>query len=124
MTVADVRIFRQVLRNIAGARPHVTAADKVSGRAPFYGSMAKRLINQGVRVYEVAFWVRLCRIDKFPQKSNSSSLSTFMHQDPTETTKLARTSRAASCPGFIDVSFHNWLYPLYEQHRSDALFVD
>lgn len=35
--------------------------------------------SSGVRVYEVVFW------------------------DPTETSQLARTSRAPSCPEFIDV---------------------
>lgn len=37
------------------------------------------MVSQGVRVYEVAFW------------------------DPTPTAQLARTSRAPSCPEFIDV---------------------
>ena len=37
------------------------------------------MISEGVRVYEVTFW------------------------DPTESSPLARTSRAPSCPEFIDV---------------------
>ncbi|GAA6038259.1 hypothetical protein JCM8097_003909 [Rhodosporidiobolus ruineniae] len=58
----------EVLRNI-GAVPYE------EGKA----GLAKRMINQGVRVYEVAFW------------------------DPTPDKPLARTSRAPSCPDFIDV---------------------
>jgi len=65
----------EVLRNIGGAKPHTAKADIESNRAPFHGGgIAKRMIADGVRVYEVAFW------------------------DPTETQQLARTSRAASCP--------------------------
>lgn len=41
--------------------------------------IAKRLIARGIKFYEVVFW------------------------DPTPTKPLARTSRAKSCPGFIDV---------------------
>ncbi|KAJ7452034.1 hypothetical protein B0H11DRAFT_1927476 [Mycena galericulata] len=41
--------------------------------------VAKKMISQGMRVYEVAFW------------------------DPTPTEKLARTSHAPSCPDFVDV---------------------
>ncbi|TNY22819.1 phenol 2-monooxygenase [Rhodotorula diobovata] len=58
----------EVLRNIGGVHYE-------EGKAP----LAKRMINQGVRVYEVGFW------------------------DPTEEKQLARTSRAPSCPDFIDV---------------------
>ncbi|GAA5892395.1 hypothetical protein JCM6882_003659 [Rhodosporidiobolus microsporus] len=58
----------EVLRNI-GAVPYE------EGKA----GLAKRMINQGVRVQEVAFW------------------------DPTPEKQLARTSRAPSCPDFIDV---------------------
>jgi hypothetical protein len=60
------------------------------------------MINQGVRVYEVAFWVSL-------QESSCDLLSEALlthlpsTQDPTATEKLARTSRAASCPDFVDV---------------------
>lgn len=76
-------------------RPHTTEAGRADGLQPrtlevlrniggvFYeegkASLAKRMINQGVRVYEVAFW------------------------DPTDDKPLARTSRAPSCPDFIDV---------------------
>ncbi|GAA6062229.1 hypothetical protein JCM10212_000808 [Sporobolomyces blumeae] len=76
-------------------RPRTTEAGRADGLQPrtlevlrniggvFYeegkASLAKRMINQGVRVYEVAFW------------------------DPTDDKPLARTSRAPSCPDFIDV---------------------
>ncbi|SGZ32377.1 BQ5605_C040g11865 [Microbotryum silenes-dioicae] len=59
----------EVLRNIGS----------VKGKTPGKAGLAKRMIADGVRVYEVAFW------------------------DPTETEQLARTSRAPSCPEFIDV---------------------
>ncbi|GAA5903543.1 hypothetical protein JCM8208_003620 [Rhodotorula glutinis] len=58
----------EVLRNIGGVHYE-------EGKA----SLAKRMINQGVRVQEVSFW------------------------DPSPTAQLARTSRAPSCPDFIDV---------------------
>ncbi|GJN93539.1 hypothetical protein Rhopal_006596-T1 [Rhodotorula paludigena] len=58
----------EVLRNI-----HAVPYEE--GKA----GLAKRMINQGVRVQEVSFW------------------------DPTEDKELARTSRAPSCPDFIDV---------------------
>ncbi|EGG09012.1 uncharacterized protein MELLADRAFT_115864 [Melampsora larici-populina 98AG31] len=47
--------------------------------ALFMLGLAKQLIGVGVKVYEVAFW------------------------DPTPTKALARTSKARSCPDFIDV---------------------
>lgn len=54
--------------------------DLAAGSGIFNGAgLAKRMISQGVRVYEVVFW------------------------DPTVDAQLARTSRAASCPEFIDV---------------------
>ncbi|SDA03041.1 BZ3500_MvSof-1268-A1-R1_Chr11-1g03273 [Microbotryum saponariae] len=59
----------EVLRNIGS----------VKGKTVGMAGLAKRMIADGVRVYEVAFW------------------------DPTETEQLARTSRAPSCPEFIDV---------------------
>ncbi|KAJ3337329.1 hypothetical protein HDU93_001234 [Gonapodya sp. JEL0774] len=58
----------EVLRNIGGVQPEEASA-----------SLAKRMIKQGVRVYEGAFW------------------------DPTPDQQLARTSRVRSCPDFIDV---------------------
>ncbi|KAK4050697.1 hypothetical protein OIV83_003423 [Microbotryomycetes sp. JL201] len=51
----------------------------VKGAVEGKASLAKRMIAQGVRVQEVSFW------------------------DPTETSPLARTSRAPSCPDFVDV---------------------
>ena len=72
----------QVLRNIAGINPTTNErhAFEHGKNTVFAGAgPAKEMINQGVRVYEVAFW------------------------DPTSTEKLARTSRAASCPDFVDV---------------------
>lgn len=57
-----------------------TPEEVASDRSTFSGGgLAKRMISQGVRVYEVTFW------------------------DPTPDSKLERTSRAPSCPEFIDV---------------------
>ncbi|KAL8290074.1 hypothetical protein RQP46_003013 [Phenoliferia psychrophenolica] len=77
-------------------RPHPTEAGRADGLQPRTievlrnigglpieegkAGLAKRMVSQGVRVYEVAFY------------------------DPTPTAKLARTSRAPSCPDFIDVA--------------------
>lgn len=75
-------LLLQVLRNIAGINPTTNErhAFEHGKNTVFAGAgPAKEMINQGVRVYEVAFW------------------------DPTSTEKLARTSRAASCPDFVDV---------------------
>ncbi|KAF7315925.1 Phenol 2-monooxygenase [Mycena indigotica] len=70
----------EVLRNIGGVSTAPIPGGPVVGQPPIGGGgLAKRMISQGVRVYEVAFW------------------------DPTPTQKLARTSRAPSCPEFIDV---------------------
>jgi hypothetical protein len=60
--------------------------------------VAKKLIVQGVRVYEVAFW------------------------DPTATEKLARTSRAPSCPDFVDVVDNYTL--LLHQGLIEQAFLD
>ncbi|GAA5973223.1 hypothetical protein JCM11641_006331 [Rhodosporidiobolus odoratus] len=77
----------EVLRNI-GAVPYE------EGKA----GLAKRMINQGVRVYEVAFW------------------------DPTEDEQLARTSRAPSCPDFIDIDSNYTL--LLHQGLIERAFLD
>lgn len=70
----------EVLRNIGGVKIEPKEGFEDLSRSPIStGGLAKRMISQGVRVYEVAFW------------------------DPTETEQLARTSRAPSCPDFIDV---------------------
>ncbi|KAI5477274.1 phenol 2-monooxygenase [Pseudohyphozyma bogoriensis] len=69
----------EVLRNIGSVGLKDAEGFPSSGRPPVTGGLAKRMVAQGVRVYEVAFW------------------------DPTETEQLARTSRAPSCPDFIDV---------------------
>ncbi|KAM0747470.1 phenol 2-monooxygenase [Meredithblackwellia eburnea MCA 4105] len=77
-------------------RPHPTTAGRADGLQPRTlevlrnigglkieegkSGLAKRMISQGVRVQEVCFW------------------------DPTPTKKLARTSRAPSCPDWIDVA--------------------
>ncbi|KAJ7213021.1 phenol 2-monooxygenase [Mycena pura] len=70
----------EVLRNIGGVSTAPVPGGPIVGQPPIGGGgVAKKMISQGVRVYEVAFW------------------------DPTPTQKLARTSRAPSCPEFIDV---------------------
>ncbi|KAF7305795.1 Phenol 2-monooxygenase [Mycena chlorophos] len=70
----------EVLRNIGAVSTSPVPGGAIPGQPPIGGGgLAKKMINQGVRVYEVAFW------------------------DPTPTQKLARTSRAPSCPEFIDV---------------------
>ncbi|KAF7322151.1 Phenol 2-monooxygenase [Mycena kentingensis (nom. inval.)] len=70
----------EVLRNIGGVSTAPIPGGPIPGQPPLGGGgLAKKMISQGVRVYEVAFW------------------------DPTPTEKLARTSRAPSCPEFIDV---------------------
>ncbi|KAJ7680981.1 phenol 2-monooxygenase [Mycena polygramma] len=70
----------EVLRNIGGVSNSPIPGGPIAGQSPIAGGgVAKKMISQGVRVYEVAFW------------------------DPTPTKKLARTSRAPSCPEFIDV---------------------
>jgi hypothetical protein len=56
------------------------------------------MISQGVRVYEVAFW------------------------DPTATEKLARTSRAPSCPDFVNVVDNYTL--LLDQGLIENAFLD
>ena len=77
----------EVLRNIGSVKIE-------EGKAVF----EQRLIDQGVRVYSVAFW------------------------DPTETEQLARTSRAPSCPDFIDVVDNYTL--LLHQGLIENTFVD
>ncbi|GAA5935296.1 hypothetical protein JCM1841_006699 [Sporobolomyces salmonicolor] len=95
-------------------RPHTTEAGRADGIQPrtievlrniggvFYeegkASLAKRMINEGVRVYEVAFW------------------------DPTEDKPLARTSRAPSCPDFIDIDSNYTL--LLHQGLIENAFLD
>ncbi|KAJ7049750.1 phenol 2-monooxygenase [Mycena amicta] len=70
----------EVLRNIGGVSTAPIPGGPIVGQPPIGGGgLAKKMISQGVRVYEVAFW------------------------DPTSSQKLARTSRAPSCPEFIDV---------------------
>ncbi|KAJ7092090.1 phenol 2-monooxygenase [Mycena belliarum] len=70
----------EVLRNIGGVSTAPVPGGPITGQSPIGGGgIAKKMIGQGVRVYQVAFW------------------------DPTPTEKLARTSRAPSCPEFIDV---------------------
>ncbi|KAJ7602434.1 phenol 2-monooxygenase [Roridomyces roridus] len=70
----------EVLRNIGGVSTAPIPGGPIAGHSPVTGSgVAKKMISQGVRVYEVAFW------------------------DPTATQKLARTRRAPSCPDFVDV---------------------
>ncbi|KAJ7502456.1 phenol 2-monooxygenase [Mycena galericulata] len=70
----------EVLRNIGGVSTAPVPGGRIPGESPISGGgVAKKMISQGVRVYEVAFW------------------------DPTPTEKLARTSRAPSCPDFVDV---------------------
>ncbi|KAJ7467058.1 phenol 2-monooxygenase [Mycena latifolia] len=70
----------EVLRNIGGVSTAPVPGGPIPGQSPIGGGgVAKKMISQGVRVYEVAFW------------------------DPTATEKLARTSRAPSCPEFVDV---------------------
>jgi hypothetical protein len=52
----------QVLRNIGGINPDTSQrqAFKYGKSQQFAGpDLAKKMINQGVRVYEVAFWVCL-----------------------------------------------------------------
>ncbi|TFL03010.1 phenol 2-monooxygenase [Pterulicium gracile] len=89
----------EVLRNIGGVGILDNPGDLASGGSPFKGAgVAKKMISQGVRVYEVAFW------------------------DPTDTEKLARTSRAASCPDFIDVVDNYTL--LLHQGRIEHAFLD
>lgn len=95
----------QVLRNIGGINEDTaqTQGFKHGKNQLFAGpGIAKTMINQGVRVYEVAFWVSL------PERRSDVLLearlmSISSAQDPTATEKLARTSRAASCPDFVDV---------------------
>ncbi|KXS17858.1 phenol 2-monooxygenase [Gonapodya prolifera JEL478] len=77
----------EVLRNIGGVLQDEKSA-----------SLAKRMIKQGVRVYEVAFW------------------------DPTPDKPLARTSRAPSCPSFIDVNDNYTL--LLHQGLIERAFLD
>lgn len=49
----------EVLRNIGNVTAQDEPGDLDSGSAPLTGGgLAKRMIAQGVRVYEVAFWVR------------------------------------------------------------------
>lgn len=69
------------MRNIGGVKlQDKSNGDLAAGNGIFNGAgLAKRMISQGVRVYEVVFW------------------------DPTADKQLARTSRAPSCPSFIDV---------------------
>ncbi|KAJ7782495.1 phenol 2-monooxygenase [Mycena maculata] len=70
----------EVLRNIGGVSTAPVPGGPIVGQSLIGGGgVAKKVISQGVRVYEVAFW------------------------DPTATEKLARTSRAPSCPEFVDV---------------------
>ncbi|KAJ7678679.1 phenol 2-monooxygenase [Mycena rosella] len=70
----------EVLRNIGGVSTAPVPGGPIPRQSPLGGGgVAKKMISQGVRVYEVAFW------------------------DPTATEKLARTSRAPSCPDFVDV---------------------
>ncbi|KAA1110422.1 hypothetical protein PGT21_021169 [Puccinia graminis f. sp. tritici] len=74
----------EVLRNIGPwippkipSFPEPPPVDHLTGNSTL--GIAKNLIARGVRVYEVSFW------------------------DPTPDKPLARTSRARSCPDFIDV---------------------
>ncbi|KNE91014.1 hypothetical protein PSTG_15578 [Puccinia striiformis f. sp. tritici PST-78] len=74
----------EVLRNIGpwippknSSSPELHLAGPSSGNSTL--GIAKNLVARGVRVYEVSFW------------------------DPTPDKQLARTSRARSCPDFIDV---------------------
>ncbi|KAH8929493.1 phenol 2-monooxygenase [Atractiella rhizophila] len=88
----------EVLRNIGSVAPEDEPGEVASGRAPLKGGgLAKELISQGVRVYEVSFW------------------------DPTEKEELARTSRAPSCPDFVDVEDNYTL--LLHQGRIERAFM-
>ncbi|KAJ7233893.1 phenol 2-monooxygenase [Mycena rebaudengoi] len=89
----------EVLRNIGGIKTGPVPGGRTPGDPPIGGGgVAKKLIVQGVRVYEVAFW------------------------DPTATEKLARTSRAPSCPDFVDVVDNYTL--LLHQGLIEQAFLD
>ncbi|KAJ7122061.1 phenol 2-monooxygenase [Mycena crocata] len=89
----------EVLRNIGGVSATPIPGGPIPGHSPISGGgVAKKMISQGVRVYEVAFW------------------------DPTATEKLARTSRAPSCPEFVDVVDNYTL--LLHQGLIEEAFLD
>lgn len=110
----------EVLRNIGAVKKPTEKEDQL-GREPLTGGgLAKKMISQGVRwvlsrvrhvsamldadehvcdsVYEVAFW------------------------DPTPEKQLARTSRAPSCPSFIDIVDNYTL--LLHQGMIENAFLD
>lgn len=89
----------QVLRNIGGVDEFDEPGDIATGRPPYSGhTMVENMLRSSVKVYQVAFW------------------------DPTETEELARTSRAPSCPDFIDVDDNYTL--LLHQGRIERAFSD
>ncbi|KAK7031527.1 phenol 2-monooxygenase [Favolaschia claudopus] len=89
----------EVLRNIGGVSNAPVPGGPIAGLSPIAGGgVAKKMISKGVRVYEVAFW------------------------DPTADQKLARTSRAPSCPEFIDVVDNYTL--LLHQGLIEEAFLD
>ncbi|KAJ7701168.1 phenol 2-monooxygenase [Mycena rosella] len=70
----------EVLRNIGGVSTVPVPGGPIPGQSLLGGcGIAEKIISQGARFYDAAFW------------------------DPTPTKKLARTSRAPSCPDFVDV---------------------
>lgn len=79
------------MRNIGGVKPKGGRP----GAVPVAG-LAKRIISEGVRVYEVAFW------DPTPTEGELLPLQALPSTANTSLA-LARTSRAPSCPEFIDV---------------------
>ncbi|CAK5281204.1 unnamed protein product [Mycena citricolor] len=90
----------EVLRNIGSLARSPPPGGPLPGHSGLTagGGLAKKMISQGVRVYEVAFW------------------------DPTPTAPLARTSRAPSCPDIVDVVDNYTL--LLHQGLIERAFLD
>lgn len=92
-------LTRQVLRNIGGVDEFDEPGDIATGRPPYSGhTMVENMLRSSVKVFQVAFW------------------------DPTDSEELARTSRAPSCPDFIDVDDNYTL--LLHQGRIERAFSE
>lgn len=114
--LALLQVFRNigscgVIRNsVSSAGPRLVPGDLQTDRNARHKpeellslGLAKQLIGAGVRVYEVAFWVGPPAPLLILYQSSQLTCTPSISQDPTPTEALARTSRARSCPDFIDV---------------------
>lgn len=91
-----IALSSQVLRNIGTVKHADTTG------FPNIGGLAKQMISQGVR-YVVIYPTCILTSQQTKFLDLDHSVYEVAFWDPTPTEKLARTSRAPSCPGFIDV---------------------